>query len=97
MENLSNHEFIQKTLTAALSPTLLEITDESHKHIGHSGYNNAGSHFVITISSPAFTAKTLLECHRMIYEALGPAVGKQIHALRINIKRISIKIRNINH
>lgn len=87
MDLLSNHEFIQKALTTALSPSFLEIIDESHKHIGHSGFSAAGSHFAVTITAPAFTGKTLLECHRMIYEALGEKVGKDIHALKINIKR----------
>lgn len=83
----TNLNYIQDSLKNALSPTLLEVIDESHKHQGHSDYHNDGSHFAITIASPAFANKTLLECHRLIYDALGTKVGKEIHALRINIKR----------
>jgi BolA protein len=83
----TNFDYIHETLSNALSPTSLEVIDESHKHQGHSGYHQNGSHFAITIASPAFADKTLLECHRMIYDALGAKVGKDIHALRITIKR----------
>lgn len=79
--------FIRETLTKALAPTTLEVIDESHHHLGHRGYNESGSHFAITIAAPAFTDKSLLECHRLVYDALGDKVGKEIHALRINIKR----------
>lgn len=80
-------DYIQQTLRQILTPTTLEVIDESHQHQGHGGYNSAGSHFAITIASPAFTEKSLLECHQLVYQALGAKVGKEIHALRINIKR----------
>ena len=41
-----------------------------------------GDHFAVTIVSPAFTGKNLVERHQMIYRALG-ALMPRIHALQI--------------
>lgn len=75
---------LRERLTDQLQPTQLEITDQSHRHIGHPGANGGG-HFQITISSPRFKGKTLLACHQMIYAALRDEIGKDIHALGIKI------------
>lgn len=76
-------EMIREKLTAAFSPTELDIIDESHKHAGHEGAKGGGGHFVAYIVSDAFAGKTLLERHRMVYEAMGDAMKTEIHALSI--------------
>lgn len=76
---------LRERLTQALSPTHLEIIDESSKHIGHAGAASGGGHFAIEISSTLFEGKSLVECHRLIYQALGDMMSKEIHALRIKI------------
>lgn len=75
---------IQKKLYQALAPTFLDIIDEGDQHIGHA---NAGAgHFAVKIASPLFQNKPLVECHRLVYAALGKdTIGKAIHALRIEI------------
>lgn len=78
-------DFIRARLTEALTPTFLEVIDESQQHVGHAG-NQGGGHFAVRISSPQFKDKKLLECHRLVYQALGEIVGKEIHALRIEVK-----------
>ncbi|RMD69743.1 MAG: BolA family transcriptional regulator [Gammaproteobacteria bacterium] len=75
-------EMIKKRLTEALAPTFLAIEDESHKHAGHASAQGGG-HFNVFIVSPAFEGKTLIQRHRMIYEALGEAMKEEIHALSI--------------
>jgi hypothetical protein len=43
-------EIINQKLTDSLSPTKLEIVDDSHKHAGHAGARPEGeSHFSVTI------------------------------------------------
>ena len=42
-----------------------------------------GDHFEALIISPAFAGKTMIEQHRMVYGALGEAVGREIHALAL--------------
>jgi BolA protein len=77
---------IREKLTKSLTPNELEIIDDSHLHIGHPGAKSGGGHFTIIIAADAFKNKTLIESHRLIYDALGDIVGKEIHALQIRIK-----------
>lgn len=74
---------IEQRLRAALAPQRLEIEDESHLHVGHPGARSGGGHFNVTIVAAAFEGKTLIQRHRLIYEALGEAMQGEIHALSI--------------
>jgi BolA protein len=74
-------------LNSALSPTAIELIDDSEQHRGHGGYNPAGeSHFSLHIESPAFAGKTRVERQRMIYAALGSLMESRVHALSIKAK-----------
>ena len=71
-------------LNSTLSPTDIELTDDSEQHRGHAGHNPAGeSHFTLRIESPAFAGKNRVERQRMIYSALGELMDGRIHALSI--------------
>jgi BolA protein len=71
-------------LNSALSPTRIELTDDSEQHRGHGGYNPAGeSHFTLRIESPAFSGKGRVQRQRMIYAALGSLMESRVHALSI--------------
>jgi BolA protein len=73
---------IQEKL-ATLSPESLEILDESGKHAGHEGARGGGGHFQLVIVSAQFAGKAAQLRHRMVYDALGPLMKKEIHALAI--------------
>jgi len=69
---------------AALAPVALELHDESDEHAGHSGSRpSGGSHWQLTIVSEAFRGKNAVARHRMVYEALGDLMKRDIHALKI--------------
>ncbi len=68
---------------ALLQPESLEIADESSQHIGHEGARSGGGHYQLVIVSARFAGKPLQQRHRMIYEALGPMMKHEIHALAI--------------
>jgi BolA protein len=69
---------------AALQPVTLDLRDESAQHAGHAGARpSGGSHWQLTIVSEAFRGKTPVARHRMVYEALGDLMKRDIHALRI--------------
>lgn len=69
---------------AALRPTALDLHDESAQHAGHAGSRpSGGSHWQLTIVSEAFRGKSAVARHRMVYEALGDLMKRDIHALRI--------------
>ena len=76
-----------RRLDSALSPTRVELVDESEKHRGHGGYNPEGeSHFSLEIESEAFTGKSRVERERMIYKALGDLMRERVHALSIKAR-----------
>jgi len=75
-------EMIRERLEAAFAPQHLEIIDESHKHAGHAGARGGG-HFVAHIVSDAFAGKSVLQRHRMVYDAMGDLMNSEVHALNI--------------
>ena len=72
---------------SALSPSQVELLDESAKHAGHAGAAPGGNtHWKLTIVSAAFAGNSTLARHRMIYAALGELMQNPIHALSINAR-----------
>ena len=84
-----NNEAIQRVtlikdrLTHQLTPSHLEVIDESQQHAGHTK-SNQGGHFIVTIVSTQFSGKTLIQRHRMVYDAVGELMNTAIHALSIH-------------
>lgn len=75
---------IEQRLRAALKPLRLEIQDDSAKHAGHAGARDGGGHYDLTIVCNQFIGKSLLQRHRLVYDALGENMRKDIHALSIH-------------
>ena len=75
---------IRARLQQAFAPTVLEVIDEGHLHIGHAAEGTG--HFRVRIASAAFTGKTRVEQHRLVYAALGDLMGRGIHALAIDVE-----------
>lgn len=69
-----------------LQPTVLEIIDDSAKHVGHPGSRDGAGHYTIKIASPLFLNLSRLEIHRKVYEAIGDLIPEKIHALQIVLK-----------
>ena len=70
---------------AALSPTELMIRDDSADHAGHAGAREGG-HFFVRIASARFVGLTLLQRHRLVYEAAAGLLQHGIHALSIDAR-----------
>ena len=73
---------IRERLTEVFAPDALNIIDESAKHAGHASAGGAG-HFAVEIVADAFAGKTLIQRHRLVYDALDDAMNTEIHALSI--------------
>ncbi|HYC48174.1 MAG TPA: BolA family protein [Burkholderiales bacterium] len=69
---------------ASLAPESLSVEDESALHAGHEGAKGGGGHYRVHIVSPAFAGKPLVARHRMIYDALGALMRREIHMLAIS-------------
>lgn len=72
---------------AELSPSTLELIDESHRHEGHGGHR-AGelTHLRIRIVSEAFAGQGRLARHRLVNGLLAAELGGGLHALAIEAK-----------
>ena len=78
---------INQRLTTLLSPSRLEVIDESADHAGHVGANaeGFGTHVRVRIASPTFTGKTRVAKHRLVYDAMQNFIDDGLHALAIDI------------
>jgi BolA family transcriptional regulator, general stress-responsive regulator len=65
-----------------LSPIELSIRDDSAAHAGHAG-SLEGAHFAVSIVAEAFSGRSLIERHRMVYKAAAPLLARGIHALQV--------------
>lgn len=75
---------IERLLRRAFEPVELDIEDQSHLHAGHVGAKEGKGHFDLKIVSSKFEGLSRIARHRMVYDALGTFMDKQIHALSIN-------------
>ncbi len=78
-------EMIRQCLERELSPSFLEIIDDSHKHAGHASAGGAG-HFTVNITADAFSGLNLIQRHRLVYAAVDELMRSHIHALSIHAK-----------
>ncbi len=74
---------IERRLTDALSPSYIDVEDESYLHAGHEGAKSGKGHFALKIVAEKFKGMTPLARHRLVYAALGDLMDSDIHALRI--------------
>lgn len=75
---------IEKLLVDAFSPTEILVKDQSHLHAGHAGSQEGKGHFDVKIVSEEFAGQSRINRHRMVYDALGPFMQSDVHALQIN-------------
>lgn len=76
------YKHIQEKITAALSPTVLQITNESHGRIQDE------SHFHVLVVAQKFAqVKSRIQCHRLVQD-LFVDENKQLkfHSLRLTTK-----------
>ena len=76
-------ERIRARLEAAFASAQVRVVDDSARHAGHAGARGGGGHFLVRIESHAFSGRTRIERHRLVYEALADMMSAEIHALNI--------------
>ena len=79
---MSTADLIRQRL-AALEPESLTLEDESAQHKGHAGAASGGGHFNLILVSPRFSKLSTLARHRLVYDAMGELMQREIHALSI--------------
>jgi BolA protein len=77
-------DIIAERLRTALTPTRLDVINESHLHAGHMGDDGTGeSHFRVEVQAPAFAGLSRVARQRLVNHALADLLATRIHALAI--------------
>lgn len=78
---------IAARLTSALSPSHLDVINDSAHHAGHMGDDGSGeSHFTVVVESAAFAGQSRLARQRLVNSALGDLMAGTVHALAIRAR-----------
>ncbi|MGL6110188.1 MAG: BolA family protein [Rubrivivax sp.] len=80
-----SREAIEAALRDSLQPSLLEVQDDSHLHVGHAGARE-GKHFTVRITSTRFSGCNRVARHRLVYDSLRLLMPAGIHALAIEAR-----------
>jgi len=78
---------IETILNAELSPTYLNVADESERHRGHGGWREGGeTHFAVEVVSATFVGKPRLARQRLVMDALKAEFDTGLHALSVTTR-----------
>ncbi|WP_162855011.1 BolA family protein [Stappia sp. BW2] len=84
---MSTKQTITDKLSAAFSPSFLNVIDESDKHKGHGGWREGGeTHFRVQIAAAAFEGMNRIARHRAINDLLADEIAGGVHALALEIR-----------
>ncbi len=85
--NSGIEDTIRRKLTALLSPTRLDIENESHRHQGHASSPETGeSHFRLKIVSDRFEGMSRIDRQRLVYQSLDEELAGPVHALALTTR-----------
>ena len=86
---MTRQQRICSVLEQELSPTRLEVVDDSARHAGHAGVMEAGggteTHMKIAIASPVLKGLSRVAAHQKIYALLDDEFQSGLHALNITV------------
>lgn len=78
---------IETALREALSPTRLEVVNDSGHHAGHMGDDGTGeTHYTVAIESAAFEGLNRVARQRLVNRALADLLAGPVHALAIRAR-----------
>ncbi|MBV9288398.1 MAG: BolA family transcriptional regulator [Hyphomicrobiales bacterium] len=80
-------ERIVARLTEGLDPLLIEVLDESDRHVGHPGARpGGGTHYRVRIVSNRFAGLDRVARHRLVYGLLPAELADGLHALSLDAR-----------
>jgi BolA protein len=80
-------EIIAARLSENLTPSRLEVINDSHHHSGHMGDDGTGeSHFTVIVESARFVGLNRVARQRLVNQALADLLSSRIHALAIRAR-----------
>jgi stress-induced morphogen len=83
----SRAERLNAILTAAFSPVLLRVDDDSARHAGHSGAQPGGqTHYNVLLVSEAFAGMNRVARSRAVHAAVAAEFASGMHALALTLR-----------
>ena len=83
----TRHERLHAALSAAFSPSTLEVVDDSAQHAGHSGAAAGGeTHYSVRMVSARFTGLSRVARSRAVHEAVNDEFRGGLHALALTLR-----------
>jgi len=80
-------EIIAARLSENLTPSRLEVINDSSHHAGHMGDDGTGeSHFTVIVESERFVGLNRVARQRLVNQALADLLSSRIHALAIRAR-----------
>jgi len=76
-------DIIHERIQAALAPVELDITDDSHLHVGHVGAEGGAGHYSVRVVSDKFNGLNRIKRHQAVYQSVNDMMPDEIHALSI--------------
>jgi BolA protein len=89
---MQSHDFtraarLEAALTAAFSPMLLRVQDDSAQHAGHAGAQPGGqTHYSVLLVSAAFRGMPRVARSRAVHEVLAREFADGMHALALTLR-----------
>lgn len=68
-----------------LTPTDLDLQDDSARHAGHAGAASGGGHYQLQMTSASFAGLSRVARHRLVYDSLGDLMQREVHALTMTL------------
>ncbi len=71
-------------LLNAWGASQVQVTNNSHLHVGHAGAKSGGGHFAVRVVAAQFAAQNRIKRHRLVYAQLQELFENgAIHALEV--------------
>ncbi len=78
---------IRAALQESFAPELLEVQDDSHRHIGHAGSRPGGeTHYLARVVSARFAGLSRVDRQRLVNQALAAEFAEGLHAFSMELK-----------
>ena len=78
---------IRAIIESTFEPVVVDVMDESHRHIGHAGARPEGeTHYHLRVVSPVFAGMSRVARSRAVHEALAAEFRTGLHALSLTLQ-----------
>ena len=84
---MTRAERIRATIEATFDQAVVDVVDESHRHVGHAGARPEGeTHYHLRVICPAFAGMSRVARSRAVHEALAAEFRGGLHALSLTLQ-----------